>query len=323
MHGQSVALVPEFTDNDHRRGNLWRLASRLARRRSVAIGSAPEGSSHNPHGDGVLGGILAPMATHSGRFLGSTFIPMAHRGGSLLTENLGIENTLPAFQNAVDLGYSYLETDVHATGDGELVAFHDPDLGRVTDTPGLIAELPFRQVRHALVGGREKIPTLDELLESFPESKFNVDMKAAGALQLLARAISRHNAGGRVCIGSFSGSRLRSFRRLMPRVTTSATTSEILLMSAGRVGRREPGSDVVFQVPITHTKGPVTVQLVTPKTVSAVHAAGRKIHVWTIDDAETMHRLLDLGVDGIITDRPDVLKAVLHTRGMWSTQQGT
>ncbi len=264
------------------------------------------------------------MSTQVRGFLASGFIPMAHRGGSLLTENLGIENTLSAFQNAVDLGYSYLETDVHATGDGELVAFHDPDLGRVTDAPGLIADLTFNEIRAVLVGGREVVPTLDELLETFPETRFNIDLKAPGAIPLLARAISRHNAGGRVCVGSFSGARLRSFRRLMPRVTTAAPTSEILLMAAGRVRRGSSrAADVVFQVPISHSEGPVTVQLVTPKTVAAVHAAGRKIHVWTIDEAETMHRLLDLGVDGIITDRPDVLKAVLHTRGMWSTQEGT
>ncbi len=266
---------------------------------------------------------MATMSSQTGGFLAPGFMPMAHRGGSLLAQNQGIENTRAAFANAVALGYTYLETDVHATGDGELVAFHDPDLSRVTDTPGLIAELAFRDVRNVLVGGREVVPTLDELLEDFPDARFNIDLKAPGAVPLLARTLSRHNAGSRVCVGSFSESRLRSFRRLMPRVTTAATTSEILLMAAGRVGRHVPGVDVVFQVPISHKTGPVTVQLVTPRTVAAIHAADRKIHVWTIDDKDDMHRLLDLGVDGIITDRPDLLKAVLHTRGMWSTRQGT
>ena len=94
-------------------------------------------------------------------------------------------------------------------------------------------------------------------------------------------------------------------------------------MAAGRVRRHQQGSEVVFQVPMTHTLGPITVPVVTPGTVRAVHAAGRHIHVWTIDDVEMMHRLIDWGVDGIVTDRPDLLKAVLHTRGMWSTRQGT
>ncbi len=263
------------------------------------------------------------MSSQAGGFLASGFIPMAHRGGSLLTENLGIENTATAFRNAVELGYSYLETDVHATVDGELVAFHDPDLGRMTDTPGLIADLTFRAVRDVRVGGREVVPTLDELLESFPHVRFNIDLKSPGAVPLLAGAITRHNAAARVCVGSFSASNLRRFRRLMPGVTTAATMSEVIAMAAGRVRRQPSGGDVVFQVPISHSKGPVTVQLVTPRTVAAVHAAGRKIHVWTIDEQDTMHTLIDLGVDGIVTDRPDLLKAVLRTREMWSTHQGT
>ena len=248
---------------------------------------------------------------------------MAHRGGSLLPSNVGIENTRAAFGHAVDLGYRFLETDVHATLDGNLVAFHDPDLSRVTKTPGLIADLTFQQVREVFVGGREAVPSLDELLESFPEARFNIDMKSAGTETLLARIISRHNASARVCVGSFSSARIRRFRRLMPAVTTAATTAEVVALSAGRVRRARAGADVVFQVPISHAVGPTTLRLVTARSVAAVHTAGRKIHVWTIDDEETMNALIDLGVDGIVTDRPDLLKAVLRTRGMWSTQQGT
>lgn len=245
---------------------------------------------------------------------------MAHRGGSLLPANVAIENTLSAFGHAVDLGYSYLETDVHATLDGTLVAFHDPDLSRVTQAPGLIADLTLQEVRKAFVGGREPVPTLDELFESFPGARFNIDMKAKGTESLLARAITRHGAEDRVCVGSFSPARIRRFRRLMPGVTTAATTAEIIALSAGRVRRTASEAEVVFQVPITHSVGPATLHLVTPRSIAAVHAAGRKIHVWTIDDEPTMRTLIDQGVDGIVTDRPDLLKAVLVDRGMWSTQ---
>ena len=103
---------------------------------------------------------------------------MAHRGGALLTANLGIENTLAAFANSVALGYEYLETDVHATADGHLVAFHDPNLARVTDVEGHIARLPLAAVREVRVGEREPIPTVAELLEAFPEARFNFDLKA-------------------------------------------------------------------------------------------------------------------------------------------------
>lgn len=263
------------------------------------------------------------MLLQPGEYLAPGFIPMAHRGGALLTKNQGIENTLEAFKNAVDLGYRYLETDVHATRDGHLVAFHDADLGRVTDTQGRIAELSYDTVRAVRVGGSQAVPTLDELLDSFPEARFNIDVKAAGAVPLLAEAITRHSALDRVCVGSFSRSRLRRFRSLLPGTATAATAPEVFAMASGQVRRPRQGRDVVFQVPMSHRWGPVTVPIVTPRTIRAVHAAGRKIHVWTIDDPEMMHRLIDWGVDGIITDRPDLLKAVLHTRGMWSTQLGT
>lgn len=263
------------------------------------------------------------MSLQPGGYLAPGFIPMAHRGGSLLTSNFGIENTLRAFRNAVDLGYSYLETDVHSTVDGHLVAFHDPDLGRVTDRLGLIADLTFDQVRSVLVGERELVPTLDELLEEFPDARFNIDLKASGAVPLLAETLARHTATHRVLVGSFSGARLKRFRRMMPGTATAATTAEVIAMAAGRVRRRQPGPEVIFQVPMSHAWGPITVPVVTPATIRGVHAAGRKIHVWTIDDTDTMHRLIDWGVDGIVTDRPDLLKAVLESRGMWSTRQGT
>ncbi|MGV8845604.1 glycerophosphodiester phosphodiesterase [Tessaracoccus sp.] len=263
------------------------------------------------------------MSLQSGGYLGPGFIPMAHRGGSLLTSNLGIENTMRAFSNAVDLGYQYLETDVHATRDDHLVAFHDPDLGRVTDREGRIAEMTFAEVRSVAVGDREEVPTLDELLDGFPDCFFNIDLKAPRAVDLLVETLTRHGAGDRVCVGSFARARLTRFRRSLPQAVTAASTLEVMAMAAGRVQRRASRADVVFQVPETYTRGTFTVPLVTPRTVRAVHAAGRKVHVWTIDDAETMHRLIDWGVDGIVTDRPDVLKAVLLTRGMWSTRQGT
>ncbi len=246
---------------------------------------------------------------------------MAHRGGSLLTANLGIENTLQAFRNAVDLGYTYLETDVHATSDGHLVAFHDPDLSRATDSTGRIADLTLEQVRSVLVGGREHVPTLEELLDEFPTARFNIDLKAEGAVALLEQSVTRHAATHRVCVGSFSRKRLTRFRGLVPGAATAASTPEVLTMALGHV--RKERKNVVFQVPMTHRMGPVTVRIVTPRTVRAVHRAGRKVHVWTIDDVEEMHRLIDWGVDGIVTDRPDLLKAVLRTRGMWSTRQGT
>lgn len=256
------------------------------------------------------------MADVHDDYLSPEFIPMAHRGGALLTANLGIENTTRAFAAAVDLGYRYLETDVHVTADGQLVAFHDDDLLRVTDIPGRLSEFVLEEVLELKVGDRESIPTLDELFETFPGINFNIDIKDNGAVGPLADAIRRHGAERRVCVGAFSRARIRRFRSLMPEVPTSVSPSGVAAMMAGVIST----GGQVFQVPLSHNVGPVTRDVVTPRAIKRIHAAGRKIHVWTIDDPSTMHRLIDWGVDGIITDRPDLLKDVLRARGMWSTR---
>lgn len=256
------------------------------------------------------------MAEVYADYLSPEFIAMAHRGGSFLASNLGIENTVRAFRNAVDLGYRYLETDVHASADGRLFAFHDDNLERVTGFDGTLHALDSREIAELLVGDREPIPSMDELFETFPEVRFNIDLKHDPAVELLADAISRHGAERRVCVGSFSRGRIRRFRALQPRVPTTVSTLGTAALTVGRIS----GGGDVYQVPMTHQVGPVSVDIVTPKTIERVHRAGRKLHVWTIDEPTTMHRLIDWGVDGIISDRPDLLKEVLRARGMWSTR---
>lgn len=249
-------------------------------------------------------------------YLDPKFIAMAHRGGALLPQNLGIENTIRAFQNAVDLGYQYLETDVHATSDGQLIAFHDNDFSRMADLAASPTQMTFEEIREIPIGGTEQIPTLDELFEAFPEQRFNIDIKERSATDLLVKVVKRHNAHGRVCVGSFSASRISRFRKLLPQVPTAAAPPSAALLPL--VVARTRGD--VYQIPIRHKIAGVSVQFITPATVRKIHAAGKKIHVWTINDEVTMHRLIEWGVDGIITDRPDLLKTVMHMRGMWSTQ---
>ena len=249
-------------------------------------------------------------------YLSPGFVPLAHRGGAFMTDNLGIENTVRAFSNAVALGFRYLETDVHATADHHLVAFHDVDLERVTGIDVPLRELTLEEIQQVLVGGREQIPTMDELLETFPDINFNIDMKDNSAIEPLVETIRRHGAERRVCVASFSRLRIRRFRQLLPLVPTAVSSTGAAALAVGVIS---PGGQV-YQVPLTHTVGPVTVDIVTPKTIAKAHSAGRKVHVWTIDDPSTMHRLLDWGVDGLVTDRPDLLKDVLQARGMWSTR---
>ena len=245
-------------------------------------------------------------------------LAFAHRGGAFHPELEGLENTLRAFEHAVALGYRYLETDVHATRDGVLLAFHDAALDRVTSGNGMIAEMGYDEVAEVLVAEREQIPTLASLFERFDDVCFNIDIKAERAIAPLVDLIRRTKAYDRVCVGSFDERRLRRFRTLMDRPVATAVGPVAVVaarfLPAHRLAAaatRTPGS--AFQVP--HRRG--RVKVVTEAFVERAHALGRPVHVWTVDDPDEMRHLLDLGVDGLITDRTDVLREVLIERGQW------
>lgn len=248
-------------------------------------------------------------------------IAFAHRGGARHPEVEGLENTLAAFRHAVSLGYRDLETDVHVTRDGVLLAFHDDRLDRVTDGSGAIADLTYDEVRAALVGGREPVPTLAELVEAFPGARFNIDIKSRAAAAPLATFIAERHLEDRVLVGSFSPATLRDFRRLSGgTVRTSAHPVEVaayLLLPSGRLAARVTGSRAVaLQVPVRRGR----IRVVTERLVTKAHAAGTEVHVWTIDDADEIRRLHALGVDGIFTDRTDVLRDVLTELGTWTEE---
>lgn len=234
-------------------------------------------------------------------------IAFAHRGGA--SDNP--ENTLPAFRYAVDLGYAYLETDVHATADGVLVAFHDADLSRTCDRPGLIDELTWTEVSQARVAGREPIPLFESLLEEFSGHRFNIDCKADSAVDGLIASLRRLDCLDRVCVGSFSDRRLRRLRAAFGDALCSSFGPGQI--AALKLARRVPWGGQIAQVPV-HA-GRVTV--VTKPLVDRAHRLDLHVHVWTVDEADEMRRLLDLGVDGIMTDRPLVLKDVLVERDEW------
>ncbi|MFI2566103.1 glycerophosphodiester phosphodiesterase [Paenarthrobacter sp. NPDC018779] len=243
-------------------------------------------------------------------------LAFAHRGFSLD----GLENSMAAFRAAVELGTMHLETDVHTTKDGVLLVFHDESLDRVTDSRGRIAELTAAEVSAARIGGHEPVPTFDQLVAAFPQARLNLDVKDWNSVVPLAEAIELHGIHGRVLVTSFSDRRRRAvLNKLSERTASSAgSTLTALFVFLGPVlpaplARKLLAGVDAFQVPARYGRFPV----VTRGFVRRAHRVGRQVHVWTINEPDEMQRLLDLGVDGLVSDRLDLLKEVLMNRRQW------
>ena len=251
-------------------------------------------------------------------------VPIAHRGSRLLWP----ENTLTAFAGAVELGYRHLETDLRITGDGVLVCIHDDTVDRTTDGRGAVETFSLSELkaldagyRHAVNGEYPfrgqgiQIPTFEEVVTTFPQAYFVVDLKTDGLAAPLAELVETLDLYDRILVGSFSDDRIEEFRELTGgRVATSTgPVLSRLWVIASRVGRGAGGEAQALQLP-TQLRG---VRIIDDKLVKAAHDAGLQVHVWTVNREEEMIRLLDLGVDGLVTDRPDLLRNVLRGRGQW------
>lgn len=235
---------------------------------------------------------------------------------------------MEAFSQAVAMGFRFLETDLQVTADGVLVCIHDDTVDRTTDGSGYVSSFDFDQLaaldagyRHNTVGGhpfRGKgigIPSLEEAVTALPEVSFVVDLKGEGQVQLLADLIQRLSLHDRLIVGSFSDQRLEEFRKATGgRVATSTgpMLSRMWLLTS-RVGRGAGGQASALQLP-TQVRG---IKVVDKRLVDTAHTHGLQVHVWTVNDPAEMEAYLDLGVDGLITDRPDLLREVLISRGKW------
>jgi len=234
------------------------------------------------------------------------------------------ENTAVAFAGAVDLGYRYIETDVRITRDGVVVVFHDDTLDRTTNGKGPVKDWLFEDIRHLDAGwwfdrdagfpqrgGEAVVSSLDETFERFPEVRFNIDLKGPGMEWPVADVIRRHGRETSVMVGSFKGRRIGKFRRVTGgAVATSAGPAAALsLYSASRIGKTVSTAASAFQVPFDYWGINID-----EKFVAAAHRCGAHVHCWTVNEAADMHRLLDVGVDGIVTDRPDILNEVIAQR---------
>ncbi len=244
----------------------------------------------------------------------------AHRGGAKLAP----ENTLPAFEAAVERwGCDILETDVQLSRDGELVVIHDPTVDRTTDGAGAVAEMTWAELKKLDAGYRFldvegnpsfrgrglRLLSFSELLERFPDTRLNVDAKSPAATPLLVKAVEAHGARHRVLLASeYEEGRAHRFGYRGP---VSATRRQIRSFYLSHRlpfgGPYTPGTDAL-QIPFRWEGRQVT----TPRLIREAHRRNLPVHVWTVDDEETMRLLLAWGADGIQTDRPDLLARVLH-----------
>ncbi len=244
---------------------------------------------------------------------GALPIGIAHRGGAWEAP----ENSERAFRHCVDLGFSFIETDVRATKDGVAIVFHDANLARTTDSSGQIRDMTWRDVCEAKIHGREPIMRLDELLRKFPSTRFNIDVKEENAVAPFLGVVREAGAWPRICVGSFNHGRLSQLRRLAgPRLASSLSPREVLALRATASGlptRWTRPKAACVQIPVA--MGGIT--FAEPRLVQAAHSFGWQVHVWTVDDEDTMSRLIEIGVDGIMTDRPSLLRSVLGLSGHW------
>jgi glycerophosphoryl diester phosphodiesterase len=253
----------------------------------------------------------------------------AHRGGAAHAP----ENSWTAFEHAVKLGYSYLETDARATSDGRLMAFHDRTVDRVTDGSGPIGSLTYQEVKALRVAGSEPIPLIEDLLGTWPEARFNIDLKDEPGIALLAEVLRRTGAWDRVCVTSFSGSRLRAARGLLDRPVCMATSPAVIAAIRYTLGQTSQGRGQGVQDeppagPARPQAGALAVRcaqvparVASASFVRRAHALGLDVHVWTINDRQEMIRLLDLGADGIMSDDIGLLREVLIERGQWHPRE--
>jgi len=252
-----------------------------------------------------------------------TPIVMAHRGG----QGLWPPNTLLAFHQSAALGVDVLETDIHSTADGVLVVRHDPTVDATTNGSGAIHSLTLAEIKSldagynwSSDGGQTfpfrnqgiTIPTLEEVLNAFPNMRLNIDIKPEdpSVIEPFCRLLKDTNSLERVLVGSFHDSQLRLFRQLCPQVATVAGIQETTLfyglvnacLAAAYQGRAEAFSIPEYQG-ILH--------LVTPHFIRAAHRHNMQVHVWTVNEPDDMRRLLDWDVDCLITDYPDRLLRLL------------
>ena len=249
---------------------------------------------------------------------------MAHRGG----RGLAPENTMIAFKQAVELGSDVLELDIRSTRDGVLVVIHDETIKRTTNGSGAVQDYSFTELQkfdagdywsndggetHAFRGKGHTIPSLEELFAAFPKLKFNIDIKqeTPSIVKPFGELIRKMGLTKQVLVAAFDVSTIREFRQQFPEIVTAADVNEVRwFLGTSKVGLSALPrlKSKAFQLPEKDGK----IQVISKGFVRAAHRRNMPVHVWTIDEEEDMQRLLDIGVDGLFTDRPDLMLKLLN-----------
>lgn len=247
-------------------------------------------------------------------------LAVAHRGGALL----GPENTLAAFSRSYDLGVRWLETDVLLSRDGVVVCHHDRSLRRTTGHEADLADLTWRELSRLRVGG-EPLARLEDVMQALPQARFTVDVKDPSVLPGLVDVLRAPGAAARVCLAGTWDRHLEHAARQLPEISTALGWSSLIgLIAAARLGAppavlrsRRRGARFAHVPDRFLGQG-----VLSHRVVACAGELGLKVLAWTVDEPARMHQLLDLGVTGLITDRPDLLREVLISRGAWRAPTG-
>ena len=223
-------------------------------------------------------------------FLKSKFQGFVHRGDA----SSYIENTLEAFKSAETLGYKYIETDLRETKDGKIITFHDANIKRITGSNITINRSSLSDIRMRRLPKNETIPTIDEVLEELPDSYFNIDLKVYNMEEKVLKKIKSHHALDRICLGSFNSKTIKKINVLEPKIITSMGLAQVVKYKFFNI----KSNSKLIQIPISWNG----IKVITKRFIEKLHNDNFKVHVWTINKEKEMQRLIDMGVDGIMTD---------------------
>lgn len=237
-------------------------------------------------------------------FLKSKFQGFVHRGDT----SSYIENTLEAFKSAETLGYKYIETDLRETKDGKIITFHDANIKRITGSNITINRSSLSDIRMRRLPKNETIPTIDEVLEELPDSYFNMDLKVSNMEEKVIKKIKSHNALDRICLGSFNSKTIKKINVLEPKIITSMGLAQVVKYKFFNI----KSNSKLIQIPVSWNG----IKVITKGFIEKLHNDNLKVHVWTINKENEMQRLIDMGVDGIMTDNAIGLMNVMKKNNL-------